>query len=310
MLNPVLKSKEFFPLFRGNRIFGNHSLYYSNSSKLQDKERKIIYYDFPNPYPEDLENYISLSKNLKNYLQYNIFLKIFNIAVANQADPFLILDSNFKPINFTLDHSEIKVGSKVLNKNPCYKNINRVFGLKNINSIEEPIDPEDIIFGIVYPGLHLINIDYIWDIIKSDPLGFDKIIGTYTILSYLFRPTISLANNKIHNLFSENIVKKIIIPNANIEQSLEPHIPDGLRAIIDTKLWGLDSSFKSLLEKLNIPEHYGYKKFSGSVGAFLVVKAENRFDVTSLLANDFPYPLILIGGIEAGNIGPKVELKW
>lgn len=305
-----LENLNFFPDYRGIKIFNNHSVVRKNHSALLDEDLDIICYDFINPYPQDIPDYLILSKELRTYLQYNIFAKIFNKAVADFADPFLILDENNQPQPFELRYNLINLNNKHFQKNPPSTKIKKIFSLREKKYTESPIEKNDVILGVQGSGLHLVNLDLIWNRIKHKEELWDESLLNRTVLSYFFQPTISLVNNTIHKLKSEHTIKKIIIPDSPIKEELAKHMPEGLKAIAYTNRWGLDHSFKSLLNKLEISESRGYIDFAASLGALIITSKKGKFRTTELLSNGFKHPVIDIGYIEEGNIGTKAELIW
>lgn len=174
---------------------------------------------------------------------------------------------------------------------------------------KEKIQNNDIILGCIHSGMHMCNLPLLKFLFKQNPRIFqNKLFNNQTPFEYVLNPVVKLPYNKVLNLISNGIIKQIITAKENISNDLTPHIPDGLRAIIHSNLWGTEPSLKDLLNMIGLPSNFGYSRLNANAAYYFIIDQSNLTYVCRTFNEDFKIPLINIGVIQEGNRGNKVNL--
>lgn len=263
--------------------------------------------------PNFLDNYYIDTKKfsvfipgfIKKYINNEDRKKNFNLSLYRKYIHFSLEENGIPLINNTHQPIEFDITN-------TFDDYTQIISAKKVKFKLQNIVNDDVILALIYPGVHLANLQSLSSIHKQNPELFSNKISVWnfpSLIDYLLFPTISLPYKKIMEYYWAGNIKRIIASKKNITTDLEEHIPDGLRADIYTNRWGAESSFKDMLSILNLTKRFGYEELNGGAALYFIVDKYKVHNVCRTFNDDFQTSLINIGQIRIGNIGDKVYVN-
>lgn len=251
--------------------------------------------------PSKLKKFFKQNHN-SNYFNYIMFMKIFNIGLEYEALPlFYIKNNKIKRISAFFEDYNLEEYSK-----RCISKYKVIFIRNKIH--HQQINTGDLILAAITPGIHLVNVKFIYNKILKNPNIFPFFSNNLNILDYLILPTTDLNHMKtLKNIWSGRI-KKVITPTGWLGDNLDQYIPDGKRAVLHNNLWGIDHNLQYISKNINLEYTDLYYKLNGGIGIMFIISPNDLHYICNQYAHEHGVPLVNIGSIVDGNLGPKTNL--
>lgn len=166
----------------------------------------------------------------------------------------------------------------------------------------------DILLGLGSSGPHSNGYSLIRKVIEASGANLDEEFEGHPLGKILLEPT-RIYVKPLLELFGQVDVHALAhITGGGLPENLPRVLPEGCRAVIDTKSWQWPSVFNWLQEKGRIEEAEMYRTFNCGIGMVVCVGPDDARRAADLLTTAGEQ-VTVIGRIEASESGERVVLQ-
>ena len=165
----------------------------------------------------------------------------------------------------------------------------------------------DMVIGLPSTGLHTNGYSLTRKVIfEVGGYGADDVLATgKSVKDELMAVHRSYAN-AIHPLLEENLVHGMAhITGGGLPGNMKRTIPEGLKAVIDSKTWGIPGIFNVIQDLGNVPTEDMFRSFNMGIGYTIAVDKNMVKEVLDILSSLNETPIV-IGEITAGERGVEI----